>query len=79
MKADMLNVPIKALKTPDAGTVGSAMLTGIAVGCFKNLEEAAAYMVEEKKIYYPRKEMHEKYEKVYKRYRRLYDAVRPLV
>ena len=46
MKADMLNVPITALATVDAGTVGSAMLTGIAVGCFKDLSEAASHMVE---------------------------------
>lgn len=79
MKADMLNVPITALATVDAGTVGSAMLTGIAVGCFQDLAEAAACMVEKKVIYTPRTEMHEKYQKVYERYKNLYQAVRPLV
>lgn len=79
MKADALNLPIMALKTVDAGTVGSAMLTGIAVGCFVDLEDAAAHMVEEKEMYYPREEMHQKYEMIYQRYRRLYDAVRPLM
>ncbi len=78
MKADVLNVPITALNTVDAGTVGSAMLTGIAAGCFRDLEDAAAHMVEKKKVYEPRPEMHEKYEKIYRRYRRLYRAVRPL-
>ena len=39
MKADMLGMPVTALETVDAGTVGSAMLTGIAVGCFKDLDE----------------------------------------
>lgn len=79
MKADMLNVPITALKTADAGTVGSAMLTGIAVGCFKNLEDAAEHMVEKTTVYYPRPEMHAKYQKIYQKYRGLYKAVRPLV
>lgn len=79
MKADMLNVPITALKTVDAGTVGSAMLTGIAVGCFENLQDAAAHMVEKKQVYYPRQEMHEKYQEIYKKYRQLYKAVRPLI
>ena len=32
MKADILKLPITALNTVDAGTVGSAMLTGIAAG-----------------------------------------------
>lgn len=79
MKADMLNVPVTALGTADAGTVGSAMLTGIAAGCFADLEDAAAHMVEKKKIYEPRQSMHEKYRKIYERYRKVYDAVRPLV
>lgn len=79
MKADMLNIPITALKTPDAGTVGSAMLTGIAVGCFRSLEDAAEHMVERKNVYIPDPQMHQKYMEVYQRYRRLYQAVRPLV
>ena len=79
MKADMLNLPITALKTSDAGTVGSAMLTGIAVGCFANLEEAARVMVREAETYVPRPEWHEAYMKNYERYKKLYGAVRPLV
>ena len=49
MKANILNVPFTTLATANAGTVGSAMLTGIAVGCFQNLDEAAAHMVEKTK------------------------------
>ena len=79
MKADMLDLPIVALKTVDAGTVGCAMLTGMAIGLFSSLEEASALMVEETVTYFPRKEQHEKYMKYYKRYEKLYDAVRPLV
>lgn len=79
MKADMLNLPITALATSDAGTVGSAMLTGIAVGRFKNLADAASYMVEKKRVYTPRQEMHEAYRKLYERYRKVYEAVRPLM
>lgn len=79
MKADMLNIPMTALKTVDAGTVGSAMLTGIVVGAFQNLEDAAAHMVEEKETFLPRPEMHEKYREIYERYRSVYQAVRPLM
>lgn len=79
MKADVLGIPIVALKTVDAGTVGSAMLTGIALGIFKNLEDASKAMVEETVTYEPRSEYHEKYMNVYSRYAKLYDAVRELV
>lgn len=79
MKADMLGVPIVALKTVDAGTVGSAMLTGIAIGVFRDLQDAADHMVEPTLTYEPRKEMQEKYQLVYERYRKVYEAVRPLM
>ncbi|MBO2517562.1 MAG: carbohydrate kinase [Clostridiales bacterium] len=77
MKADMLNRPITALETVDAGTVGSAMLTGVACGVFKDLQDAAGYMVHETGKFEPRKEMHEKYMKAFSRYEGLYEAVRP--
>lgn len=79
IKADVLDRPITALATSDAGTVGSAMLTGIAVGLFKGLDEAAACMVKEAETYYPQKEMHTKYMEIYERYRQVYGAVRPLM
>lgn len=79
MKADVLNIPMVALKTVDAGTVGSAMLTGIAIGLFKDLEDAAAHMVEETVTYVPRPDMHEKYRMIYEKYKNVYQAVRPLM
>ncbi len=79
MKADVLNLPITALKTVDAGTVGSAMLTGVAIGLFRDLKKAAERMVEETVTYRPRPDLHEKYMRVFERYRRVYEAVRPLM
>jgi len=79
MKADMLNLPIVALRTADAGAVGCAMLTGVAIGAFRDLHDAAGHMVEQVRTYYPRPEMHEKYMQLYERYEKVYAAVRPLV
>ena len=55
------------------------MLTGIAVGCFKDLNEAMERMVEFKEVYYPNQDMHEKYMGIFERYKKVYSAVRPLV
>ncbi len=79
MKADMLNMEITSLETVDAGTVGSAMLTGIAVGIFDGLKQAAQVMVHEVCTYQPRKEMHDKYMAIYQRYEQMYRAVRGLM
>ena len=79
MKADILNMRITSLDIVDAGTVGSAMLTGIAIGCFENLGQAADIMVHEAAVYSPDEEKHRRYMDIYKRYRKLYEAVRGLV
>lgn len=62
-----------------AGTVGSAMLTGIATGVFKDLEEASNVMVHPVKTYEPRADKHAEYMKHYERYSKLYDSVRDLM
>ena len=79
MKADILNLPILSLKTTDAGTVGSAMLTGVTVGVFRDLAEAAAVMVRQRETYLPDPKRHEQYMRIYERYRKVYQAVRPLM
>ena len=79
MKADILNLPITSLKTSDAGTVGSAMLTGVAVGVFKDLEEAASVMVRHRETYHPEPLRHAQYMENYERYKKVYQAVRPLM
>jgi len=79
MKADILNLPMTALQTADAGTAGGAMLTGTALGIWKNPEEAAGQLVKKCEVYTPDPVMHERYSAVYERYRRMYEAVRPLM
>lgn len=79
MKADMLDLPVTALRTVDAGTVGSAMLTGVAIGVFEDLQEAATKMVEKTRTYIPRVEYHKKYMEIFERYEKLYSAVRGLI
>ena len=79
MKADILNLPITSMKTSDAGTVGSAMLTGVAAGVFKDLKEAASVMVRQRETYHPDPLRHAQYMQIYERYKKVYQAVRPLM
>lgn len=79
MKADVLNVPVTALSTSEAGATGSAMLVGVALGLYPDLEAAAEKMVRIREVFLPRPEAHARYEAVYQRYKNLYNAVRPLV
>ncbi|MCH4191107.1 MAG: carbohydrate kinase [Butyrivibrio sp.] len=79
MKADILNLPVTALEETDAGTAGCAMITGTAMGYYRDLTEAYQHMVHERKTFRPDKEMHRKYMQVYARYEKMYQAVRPLM
>lgn len=79
MKADVLNLPLTALETADAGTVGCAMLTGVALGRYADLADAARHLVKTTKTYLPNPALHARYSELYERYRRVYGAVRPLM
>lgn len=79
MKADMLNLPITSMQTVDAGTVGSAMLTGITIGLFNDMDDAYSKMVHEVETFYPRQDMYNKYSEIFLKYKKLYKAIRPLV
>ena len=79
MKANILGMPIVALDAPEVGALGTVMLVGVATGAFQNLEDAARVMVKEKGTYYPEQALFEQHAKIYKRYEKLYDAVRPLL
>jgi len=79
IKADVLGVPIVSLETEDAGTVGCAMLAGVATGVFADLAEARKTMVHEIGSYEPDPKRHEEFSKIYARFEKLYSAVRPLV
>lgn len=79
MKADILNVPVTSLKSEEAGATGSAMMVGVCLGVFHDLHQAAGQMIQIKETFYPRPEVHQRYEEVFQKYKKLYEAVRPLV
>lgn len=79
MKADMLQIPVTSLENADAGAAASAIMAGVAAGVFADQKSAAAVFVKERKTYYPRQDMYEKYRKHYERYKKVYGAVRELV
>jgi len=79
MKADILNVPVTALRSTEAGGLGAAMMVGINAGLFTDFYEAAEKMVFETETFFPRPDVCKIYNGLYSKYRQLYAAVRPLV
>lgn len=79
IKADVLGVPVVSLETEDSGTVGCAMLAGVAAGVFRNLAEAQKAMVREIGSFTPNPARSAEYDAIYTRYEKMYNSIRPLV
>ena len=79
MKSDVLGIPFDALEVEDAGTVGCAMMAGVACGAFHDLAEAKSVMVRKAGSFEPDAARHARYADVFGRYVKLYAAVRPLM
>lgn len=79
IKADILGRPITSLLAKEVGTCGTCMMTGVAIGIYKDLYEAKKYFVKEGETFVPDAKNAVIYKKYYEAYRKMYDAVRPIV
>ena len=69
MCADILGIPIKVAACSQACALGSAMAAAVSAGVYSSCEEAGRAMgAGFSKVYEPRKEITEVYEKIYHRY-----------
>ncbi|MBC8569460.1 FGGY-family carbohydrate kinase [Zongyangia hominis] len=71
LKADITGRKYTSIKTSEAGTVGCALLAGLALGKFPSLREGAKNFVRLGKTYTPNPEMQAAYEKYYQRFRKI--------
>ncbi len=78
IKADVLGKEILSLDCKEVGAAGAAMLAGASIGVFASLKEAVLRAVAVRKSFVPIAENAEKYASNYKRYARLYRAVKSL-
>lgn len=78
IKADILGVDVYPLINNEAGICGSAMLGVVAVGRFKDLDEAKKVFVKYKEAIKPNIEMKQKYDKIYQKYKKTYHLIKEL-
>lgn len=76
IKADILNAPIWTLKNRQSGTVGMAMLCSVAMGRFRDFDEAARALVRRDRLIEPRNTYRSVYEDKYGKYLEMYAANR---
>ena len=77
-KADMLGKPVQVAENTDATPLGAAMLAGVGIGLYKSIDHAYETVKGASKTYTPDLELTAEYAELYKIFKELYPAVKPL-
>lgn len=78
LKADMMGRRITTLDVAEAGTIGVAILAGVASGIYPGIREAVAALVRTKRDFEPDMARHERFMERFGAYKRMYSAVRQI-
>lgn len=77
-KADMLGLPIEVSNIKEASPLGAAMLAGVGLNLYRNLDEAYEKVKKPGKVYKPDLELTAKYESLFKIYKSVYPSLKPI-
>ena len=78
IKADVLQRPVHQPRVLETTALGAAMLAGVGVGAFSDLEEAGERLVHIESTFEPRRETGAIYDRHSALYRRLYPNLRDI-
>jgi len=78
LKADMLGVPVATLQTSEGGSLGTAMLAGVATGVYPSLDAAVNLLIRDKERFEPRPDVARRYDERFELYRELYPTLKEL-
>ncbi len=77
-KADMVGLPLEVPEVEDATPLGAAMLAGIGVGVYRDEQDAYERVCKPGAIYHPDPAATARYDDLFKIYKQLYPALRPI-
>ena len=77
-KADMIGKPIETPEIEEPTPLGAAILAGIGVGLYKDVEDAYEKVYKPGKIYQPNLELTEKYRDLFKTFEQMYPSLKDL-
>ena len=78
IKADVLQRPVQRVAVEESACLGAAILAGVAVGVYRDLEEATTQMVRLGCTFLPDPGLRARYERGYQRYLELYERLEPM-
>jgi xylulokinase len=71
--ADVCNLKVITVNSPDASPFGDALTAGVGVGLFESFEQVVENIIKTEKIYHPNEKNHHLYQDLYKIYIDLYN------
>lgn len=77
-KADVIGMPIEVSDVTDASPLGVAVIAGISLGLYRDLDSAYNRVKRPGRIYKPQKESTARYREYYKLYRQMYPALKSI-
>jgi len=77
-KADVLNLPVIRTRSTEAGLLGTAMVVLTGLGEYSRLQECQEALVRVERVFEPRKERKDLYERLYERWIETQNTVVPL-
>jgi xylulokinase len=77
IKADIMGVPFVRPMITECGTLGAAILAGMATGVFRSADEGVSIFVKRDRVFEPHARRHAFYREHYARYERFLAAARP--
>ena len=78
IKANILGLPVTAMKNKDAGTIGTAIVVGTSIGLFSSLEEGMERLVQPDETYVPNLEAKKRYDALYENYLKMVQGQKEL-
>ena len=77
-KADVVGRPIEVPEIDEAVVLGAAILAGIGVGLYRDVQDAYQQVHRPGRVYEPDRELHSRYQESFQRFRELYPTLEGL-
>ena len=78
LKADITGKEVLVVDEFESTSLGAFIIVGIAAGIFRDFEDASSKVVNIREVIIPNKKNHEKYNKIYQLYSKLYSSLTDL-
>jgi len=77
-KVDMLGMPMEVSQVEEATPLGCAMLAGVGVGLYRDMDEAYERVKKPGKVYEPNRDLTKQYAKLFELHKAVYPALKDL-